>query len=174
MYLQTLRLSYSSRRSRVAHWSVRKLGRSRVIQKAHHIYPIRSRAGADLPKPPQIVIAPVPKVGSVGKYRAALAAKVLCVRNAAVAGCQETLAVTPGKFPLCGTNSHPAVVQTVSLEVLRRSAGPVAQYIVARELDVHFPLPGRSRETCPMRLVHHRYDPLSTANRLISDDFLHF
>ena len=46
-----------------------KLDRSWVIQKAHQIYPIRSRVYADLPKPPQTVIALEPKLGSVGKHR---------------------------------------------------------------------------------------------------------
>ena len=48
------------------------------------------------------------------------------------------------------------------------------QYLVARELEIHFPLPGLSRETCPVRLVHPRNDPTSTANRLVSGDLLHF
>ena len=86
---------------------------------------------------------------------------------------QKSLAVVPRKFPLCSTNSHPAV-QAVGLAVLVRSARPVAQYLVAKKLEVHFPLPGRSRETRPVRLVHHRDDPTSTANRLVSGDLLHF
>ena len=67
-------------------------------------------------------------------------------------------------------------VQTVGLAVLIRYAGPLAQYLVAKELEVHFPLPGRSRETRqtrqtrPVRLVHRRDDPTSTANRLVSGD----
>ena len=65
-------------------------------------------------------------------------------------------------------------VQAVGLAVLIRSARPVAQYLVAKKLEVHFPRPGRSRETRPVRLVHHRDDPTSTANRLVSDDLLHF
>ena len=54
--------------------------------------------------------------------------------------------------------------------MLIQSAGPVAQYLVARELEVHFPLPGRSRKTCPVRFVHHCDDSTSTANRLVSSD----
>ena len=141
--------------------------------KTNQVYPIRSRADADLPKPPQTIVALVPKVGSVGKHRGVVAAKSFCARNAAVPGRQETLAVTARKFPLHSTNSHPAV-QTVGLAVLIRSAGPVAQYLVARELEAHFLLPGRSRETRPVRLIHHRDDPTSTANRLVSGDLLHF
>ena len=130
-------------------------------------------ARAYLPKPPQTVVALVPKVGSVGKHRVAGEGKLFCVRNAAEAGRQETLAVTPTKFPLSSTISNPAV-RTVGLAVLIRSAGPVAQYLVVRELEVYFPLPGRSRETRPVRLVHHPDDPTSTANRLVSGDLLYF
>ena len=137
--MRTRKTSYSSRRSRVARGR-KNLDRSRVIQKSHQIYPIHSRAHADLPKLPRIIVALVPKVGSVGKHRGVVAAKPICVRKAAIAGRQETLAVTPRKFPLCNTNSHPAV-QTVGLAVLIRSAGAVAQHLLARELKVHFPFP---------------------------------
>ena len=173
MYLKTPRTSYSSRRSRVACRRKRKLDRSRVIRRAHPIHPIRGRARADLPKPPQTVVTVVPKVDSVGKHRHSMAAKCFCVQNVAVAGNQETIAVTPGKFPLCSTNSHSAV-STVGLAVLIRSAGPVAQYIVARELEVYFPLPGRSRETRPVRLVHHRDESIPTTKRLVSGDLPYF
>ena len=104
------------------------------------MYPIRSRARADLPKLPQTVVALVPKVWSV--HRGAVGAKPFCVRNTAGTGRQETLTVTQRKFLLCSTSSHPAV-QTVSLAVLIRIAGPVAQYL---EVEVHFPLPGRYRD----------------------------
>ena len=62
-----------------------------VIQKAYQIYPIRRRVHVDLPKLPQTIVALVPKVGSVGKHRGAIAAKPICARNAAAAGLQETL-----------------------------------------------------------------------------------
>ena len=169
MYLQASRTSYSSRRSRVARRRNRKLDRSWVIQKSHQIYHISSRVRADFPKLSQTIVALVSKVGSVGKHIGDVAAKSFCARNAAIARRQETLAVTPRKFPLCSTNSHPAV-QKDGLTVLIRSAGPAAQCLVARELGVHFPLPGRSRETRPVRLVHHRDDPTSTTNRLVSRD----
>ena len=84
-------------------------------------------------------------MGSVEKHRGAVDAKPICVWNAAFAGRQETLAVTPRKFPLCDTNSHTAV-RTAALAALIRSAGLVAQNIVARELEAHLLLPGRSRE----------------------------
>ena len=169
MYLKTPSTSYSSTRSRVARRSKRKLDRPRVIQNAHQIYPIRSRARDDLPEPPQTIVALVPKVRSVGKHRGAVAAKPFCAGNASVTGRQESLAVAPRKFPLCSTNARPAV-QAVGLAVLIQSAGPVARYVVAKNLEVHFSLPGRSRETRPVRLVQHGDDPTSTANRLVSGD----
>ena len=58
--------------------------------------------------------------------------------------------------------------------MLIRSVDLVTQYIVAKELEVYFPLPGRSRETRPVRLVHSHDDPTSTANRLVSGDLRHF
>ena len=103
------------------------------------------------------------KWAPLGKHRSAVAAKPFCARNAAVSMRQKSLAVFPRRFPLCSTNSHPAV-QAVGLAVLVRSARPVAQYLVAKNLEIHFPLPGRSRETRPVRLVHHRDDHTSIAN----------
>ena len=58
--------------------------------------------------------------------------------------------------------------------MLIRSAGSVAQYLVAEKLEVHFSLQGRSRETRPVHLVHRRDDASSTTNRLVSGDLLHF
>ena len=89
------------------------------------------------------------------------------MRHAAVAGREETLAVTPRKFPLCTTNSHLAL-QTVGLAVLIRSTGPVSQNLVERELGVHFPLPGRSRESRRVRRVRHRDGPSSTRQYYIT------
>ena len=121
------RTSYSSRRSCVleARRRTRKLDRSWIIQKSHQISPT-SRTRADLPKPPQLVVALVPKVGFVRMHRGAVSAKPVCLRNLAVAGRQDTLVVTPRKFSLCSTNSHPAV-QTVGLAMLIRNADPVAK-----------------------------------------------
>ena len=96
-------------------------------------------------------------MGSVGNTYGAVAAEPFCVRIAAVAGCQETLAVTPRTFPLCSNNLQPAL-QTVCLAVLFRSADPVEQYVVKTELEIHFPLPVRARETRPVRLAHYRDD----------------
>ena len=53
--------------------------------------PLRGRGRADLPKPPQTVVALAPKVGSVGKHRSAVAAKPFCARNAAVSMCENRL-----------------------------------------------------------------------------------
>ena len=102
-------------------------------------------------------------MGAVGRHRGSVAAKPFDARNAAVTEHQELLAVAPRKFPLCSTNSHP-VVQAVSLAVLIPSASPVAQYLVAKKLEVHFPFPGRSRKTHPVLIVYHCDDPNSTAN----------
>ena len=85
---------------------------------------------------------------------------------------QESLAVVAKKFPLCTVNSQPAV-QAVGLAVLVRIAHPVAQYLVAKKLEVHFPFPGWSTETRLVRLVHRRDDPTSTKNRLVSGDLFH-
>ena len=60
------------------------------------------------------------------------------------------------------------------MAVLVRSARPVTQYLVGKKLEVHFLLPERSRETRPVRLVHHCDDPTSTANQLVSDYILRF
>ena len=60
------------------------------------------------------------------------------------------------------------------MAVLVKSARPVAQYLVAKKLEVHFLLSGQSKKTRPVRLVRHRDDPTSTANRLVSGDLLHF
>ena len=150
----------------------RKLDRPRVVQKAHQLYPLRGRTRADLPKSQQTVVALAPNVGSVGKHRCAVTAKPFCARIAAVSVGQKLLAVVPRKFPLCSNNSHPAV-QAIGLAVLDRSTCPVAQYLVARKLEVHFPLQGWSRETHPVRLVHQRDDTTSTAKRLVSGDLFH-
>ena len=133
----------------------------RVVQNAHQIYPLRGRARTDLPKPPQTVVALLPKMGSVGKHRRAVAAKPFFARNTAVSMRPNSLAVVPRKFPLCSTNLHPAV-HAVGLAVLVRSASAGAQYLVGKKLEVYSPLPGRSRETRPVGLVHHRDDPTST------------
>ena len=54
-----------------------------------------------------------------------------------------------------------------------RPSSALSQYLMARNLVVQFPLPRRSRKTCSARLVHHRDDPTSTANQLVSGDLLH-
>ena len=135
------------------------------------MYPLLRRARADLPKPTQAVVAFAPKVGSVEKHRGAVAAKPFCVRNTAVTGRQESLAVALRKLSLCSTNSDPAV-QAVGLAVLIRNVGPVAQHIVEEKLEVLFPLPGRPRETRPVRLVRQRDNSTSTANRWVLGDLL--
>ena len=60
--------------------------------------------------------------------------------------------------------------------MLIRSAGPVAQNLVVRKLawEVYFPFPGRLRESRSNHLVRHRDDPVSTTDRLVLGDILHF
>ena len=142
--LKTPRVSYSSRRSRVARRRKRKLDRSRVVRISNLIYPIRWRSHADFPEPPQTVVALAPNVGLVRKHGVVVSAGPICVRHVAIAGCQKSLAVTPRKFPLCAADSHPAV-QAVGLAVLVRGAGSVAQNFVATKLEVQFPFPRWTR-----------------------------
>ena len=66
-------------------------------------------------------------------------------------------------LPVVQHHSHPAV-QVAGLAVLVRRSRQVEQYFMSKKLEVHSPLPGRSRETRPARLVHHRDNPTSTAN----------
>ena len=145
----------------------------RSSKKPTNIHPLRGRARADLPTPPQTVVALVPKVGSVGKHRGAVGAKPVCARNAAIPGARNRSPFLR-KSSRCEAPFRYLVVQTVGLAMLIRIARSAAQYLVAEQLEVHFPLPGRSRETHSARLVHHRNDPTATANRLIPGDFLHF
>ena len=112
-------------------------------------------------------------MGSVGKHRGAVGAKPVCARNAAIPGARNRSPFLR-KSSRCEAPFRYLVVQTVGLAMLIRISRSAAQYLVAEQLEVHFPLPGRSRETHSARLVHHRNDPTATANRLISGDFLHF
>ena len=105
------------------------------------------------------------------RHRSVVAAKPFCAKNAAVSMRQTSLVVVPRKFPLYSTNSYP-VVQAVGLSVLVKSSRPVVQYLMAKKLDVYFPLPVRSRETRPVRLVHHFDYASSIANRSMSCDLL--
>ena len=90
------------------------------------IHSIRGRSHVDFPEPPQTVVAVVPNMGPVGKLGDAVLAEPVGVPDAAVAGCQKPLVVTPRKLPLCRADSHSAV-QAVHSAVLVRGAGPVAQ-----------------------------------------------
>ena len=53
---------------------------------------------------------------------------------------------------------------TDGLAMLIWSAGLAAPNLVEKELEVHFPFPGRPRDICLVRLVHHRDDSTSTVN----------
>ena len=122
----------------------------RFPKKSDHAYSILSRTRADFSKPPQPIVALVPKVGSLGEHLVAVAAKPLRAWDTSVARRQKTFTAVPGKLMLCRTNAHPAV-KAVGLAVLVRSAGPITQNVGARE--VHFPLPGWFGESHPIRLV---------------------
>ena len=124
----------------------RKLDRPRVVQKSDHVYSILRRTRADFPKPPQPIVALVPKVDSLWEHRVAVAVIPLRAWNASVARRQKTLTAVPGKLPLCRTNAYPAV-KAVVLAVLVRSAGPITQNVGARELE--FPAPRMVRRTPP-------------------------
>ena len=106
---------------------------------------------ADFSKPPQPIVALVSKVSSLQEHRVAVAAKPLRAWDASVARRHKTFPVVPGKLTLCRSNAHPAV-KAVGPAVLVRSAGPITQNVGARELEVHFPLPGWFGESHPMRL----------------------
>ena len=58
--------------------------------------------------------------------------------------------------------------------VLVRGADPVSQTLVAREQEIHAPLPRRPRDYRPMRLVHHCDSPTSTADGLVPGALFHF
>ena len=94
------------------------------------------------------------------------------MRHAAIAGCQETLAVTPRKLPLCRAISYPAI-QAVGWAVLVRGTGPVAQTFVARELNVYYPFPGPVGRILSNAFRHHRDGATSTSNRLVYGNLLH-
>ena len=66
------------------------------------------------------------------------------------------------------------VVQAMGLVVVARGAGPVAKTSIPRELKAHFLFPGRSRGSCPVRLVHYRNDTTSTSNRLVPGNRFNF
>ena len=66
--LKAPRTSYGPRQRRVARRRERKLNLPRLVQKSDQTYPVRSRARADLPKPPQPIVALVPNVGFLREY----------------------------------------------------------------------------------------------------------
>ena len=96
--------------------------------------------------------SPLYQKGSLGEHCVALVAKPLRAWDASVADRQKTFAVAPGKLTLSCANAHPAV-KAVGSAVLVRSASPITQNMGARELEVHFPLPGRFGESHSLRLV---------------------
>ena len=89
-------------------------------------------------------------MGPVRKHGVAVSAKPVGVRDAAIAGCQKPLAVTPRKLPMCLADSHSAV-QAFRLAVLVRGAGSVAQTRVAKKLKKEGA--GGKRNTTKRRLA---------------------
>ena len=130
------------------------------------------RTRADFSKPPQPIGALAPNVGSLGEHRVALAATPRRAWDARVARRQKTFTFVPGKLAQCHSNAHP-VVKAVGLAVLVRSAGPKTQNASARELEVHFRLPGWFGESHPTSLEQHRDDSTSSPDRLVAGDLLH-
>ena len=58
---------------------------------------------------PQDIVVLVPKAGSLGEYRVAVAAEPLRAWGSSVVRCQKTLPVVTGELTLRRTNPHPAV-----------------------------------------------------------------
>jgi len=108
--LKAPRTSYGPRGGRVARREKRELERPRIVQKLGEGYPILRRTRTDLFfKPPQAIVALVPKVGSPGEHRVAVAAEPLRAWGSSVVRCQKTLLVVPGELTVRRTNPHPAV-----------------------------------------------------------------
>ena len=107
--LQAPRTSYDPRRGRVARREKRELERPRIVQNLGQGYPILRRTRTDFFKPPQAIVALVPKAGSLGEHRVAVAAEPLRAWGSSVVRCQKTLLVVPGELTLRRTNPHPAV-----------------------------------------------------------------
>ena len=81
-----------------------------------------------------------------------VATEPIGARNTSVARRLETFPVVAGELALCRPDPHSAV-EAVGLAVLVRGAGPITQGVGAGEVEVHFPLSGRFRESRSMRLV---------------------
>ena len=109
--------------------------------KSDQVYSILRRTRADFSKPPQPIVALVPKVGSPGEHRVAEAAKPIRAWDASVTGRQKAFGVFPGRFKLCRANAHPTV-KSAGLAVLVRSAGPTTQKVGAGAVSyTHLTLP---------------------------------
>ena len=87
----------------------RELERPRIVQNLGQGYPILRRTRTDFFKPPQAIVALVPKAGSLGEHRVAVAAEPLRAWGSSVVRSQKTLPVVPGELTLRRTNPHPAV-----------------------------------------------------------------
>ena len=81
-----------------------------------------------------------------------VAARPLRALDSRVARYQSTRAVVSRKLTLYRANAHLAVT-AVGLAVLVRRAGLKTERMGPRQLEVHFPLPGRFGESHLMRPV---------------------
>ena len=88
--LKAPRTSYGPRGGRVARREKRELEQPRIVQKLGEGYPILRRTRTDLFfKPPQAMVALVPKVGSPGEHRVAVAVEPLRAWGSSVVRCQK-------------------------------------------------------------------------------------
>ena len=71
-----------------------------------------------------------------------VAARPLRALDASVARHQKSLAVVPRTHTLQRANAHPAAT-AVDFAGMVQSTSPITQNVGARDLEVHFPLPGR-------------------------------
>ena len=89
--LQAPRTSYGPRGGRVARQEKRELERPRIVQNSVQVYPILRRIRTDFSKPPQSIVALVPKVASLAEHRVAAAAEQLRACGTSIARRQRTL-----------------------------------------------------------------------------------
>lgn len=99
------------------------------------MYSVHRCSRAGFPKLPQTIVALVPEAGPIGKDVDAVSAKAFGVLYTAIAGGQETFAVTPKTPPLGSANSN-STVQAGNSAVLVRDADSVAQTVPVRELEI--------------------------------------
>ena len=143
--LQAPRASYGSHRSRVARRGKRKSNRSRVVQKADQVCLVLGSARAEFSKPPEPIVSPVLKMGSLKKHREVVTTEPIGAGNTSVSRRYKAFPVVAGELALCRPDTHWAV-EAVGSSVLVRRAGPITQDVGVGEVEVHLPHPGTFRE----------------------------